>query len=313
MKKDDDLAAQRQRLQQLRNILYTEDIILRPPNEANSILIELATGCSYSRCTFCRENARPHYFVLPLDDVLAKIKIHSQLPENQKRRTVFLLGENTLTLPFDYLQTVFAAIGEHLPHVRQINMYARAADVLNKSREELVRLKEMGLTDLYIGVESGSDQILKMCKKGTTTKLLLKCLYKLDDLGLTYSLSSIMGLGGQELSYENATMTAQFYNKVHPRSLRLMTLRPEKGSELYAEIEAGRFHPVSTDQAILEERLLLGLLEVKNCIVYGNHFSNPVPLFGLWPGDKAQILHELDAIISELGLEQLEYQPSNDI
>ncbi len=309
MKDDLDLCEIRQNLHELRNQLYSEDIVYRPPNEAKSILIEVAVGCSYGLCTFCRENAFGRFRLLPCDEILQKIAIHGQLPENHNRKTVFLLGENALVAPFADLKAIFAAIHEHLPQVEQINMYARAVDVLGKSREELVTLKEMGLVDLYIGVESGSDRILEMCKKGETAAQLLQCLLMLDDLGITYSLSSIIGLGGNALAYENAVTTAEFYNKVHPRSLRLMTLRPEKDTELYADIEAGRFHPLSAGKAILEERLLLERLNVKNCMVYGTHFSNPVPLAGKWLEDKEKTLELLDEIIVELDLNQVNYPP----
>ncbi len=280
--------------------LYSDEIIYRPPPESESILLQVAVGCSYSECTFCREQAHHRFKAYPLGEVEEKIAILASLPENKHKTELFFVGENCMVLPTQHLVAILQAVHELLPQVQHINMYARAVEILKKGRADLSLLRDLGVSSLYVGVESGSDRILENCRKGETVAQMLEALQLLDQLGLTYSLSSIIGLGGEELSWENATKTAEFYNQVHPWSIRLMTLSPEKGTTMAADIAAGRFHQLPPWKTILEERLLLEKLEVEDCLVYGNHFSNLLPLVAKWRQDQETVLEKMDEIICSL-------------
>lgn len=280
--------------------LYSDEIIYRPPPESESILLQVAVGCSYSECTFCREQAHHRFRIFPINEIEEKIAILASLPENKYKSDLFLVGENCLVLPTKDLVHIFESINQLLPQVVRINMYGRAVEILQKGVDDLALLRGLGLSTIYVGIESGCDQVLKNCRKGETTAQMLQCLHLLDDLGISYSLSSIIGLGGEELSWEHAVQTAQFYNQVHPQSIRLMTLSPEKGTTMAADIQAGRFHQLPPWKTILEERLLLKELNVENCLVYGNHFSNLLPLVAKWSDDKELVLEKMDEIICSM-------------
>lgn len=285
--------------------LYSDEIIYRPPPESESILLQVAVGCSYSECTFCREQAHHRFKAYPLAEVEEKIAILASLPENKHKKELFFVGENCLVLPTQHLVAILQAVHELLPQVEHINMYGRAVEILQKGHADLTTLKNLGVSSIYVGIESGSDQVLKNCKKGENTAQMLQALQLLDEVGLTYSLSSIIGLGGEELAWEHATKTAEFYNQVHPKSIRLMTLSPEKGTTMLADIQAGRFHQLPPWKTILEERLLLKNLTVENCLVYGNHFSNILPLVARWTEDKEIVLEKMDEIICSMDLEKI--------
>jgi radical SAM superfamily enzyme YgiQ (UPF0313 family) len=183
--------------------------------------------------------------------------------------------------------------------MEKINMYSRVKEVLDKGEENLRFFKEQGIGDLYIGVESGSDAILKNCRKGTTTARMKQCFDLLDKIGIPYAISSIIGLGGKELSAEHAILTARLYNSVHPKSIRLMTLTPVHCSTLHKQIQDGSFVELTPAEALLEERLFLEHLEVENCLLIGTHISNNVPILGMMPEDKEKLKDILDeAIVS---------------
>ena len=280
--------------------LYSDEIIYRPPPESESVLLQVAVGCTYSKCTFCREEAHHRFRMFPMHEIEEKIAILASLPENKTKTDLFLVGEDCLVLSTDKLVTILKTVHTMMPQIQHINMYGRAVEILQKKRADLDLLKQLGVDTIYVGIESGSDQILLNCNKGETVAQMLEALQKLDEIGLNYALSSIIGLGGEELSWENATKTAEFYNQVHPKSIRLMTLYPEKGTTLYKDIQEGRFHQLPPWKTILEERLFLEKLEVENTIVYGNHFSNLVPLISSWTEGKETVLEKMDEIICSM-------------
>lgn len=279
--------------------LYENEIVYRPPIEATSILIDVSSGCKWSHCTFCRESVTPRYRVSDLDLVLHKIDILASLPGIEEHRNVFLLGEDVLALDMDYLVPLFKYIHEKMPWTEKISMYGCGREVLQKGEHDLMRLKALGLGDLYVGVESGSDKVLKNVCKGASTKSLKKCFDLLDQVGIPYCLSSIIGLGGRALSAEHAIATAEFYNSIHPKSIRIMTLTPVKGSKLYEQVEKGEFQELTPYEVLLEERLFLEKLEVDNCMLIGTHISNNVPILGNLPWDKERLMDEMDKEIYE--------------
>jgi len=290
--------------------LYENDISYRPPLEAESILLEVAVGCTYAKCSFCLcsnpENVR--YHIIPIEKIEENARTLSQMEENHGKTSVFLLGCNAFALGMGKLRKIFSIIHRHMPTAERISMYARTDDVLHKTREELAELRGSGLGDLYIGVESGSDAILTQCRKGATTQDMLEAFRVLDDVGIPYSLSSIIGLGGRDLIWEHATQTAKFYNLLNPKTIRIMTLTPWPGTPLYKKIEQGCFRELTPGQILLEERLFLSMLEVKGCLFIGTHISNNVPLLGFLPEDRETMLELLDEFIVSVDLGGMQKQ-----
>ena len=274
--------------------LYENEIVYRPPIEASSILIDVSSGCKWSHCTFCRESVSPRYRVSDLDTVMRKVDILAGLPGIENHPNAFLLGEDVLALDMDYLVPLLKHIHQTMPWVQKVSMYGCGREVLQKGEANLLRLKALGLGDLYIGVESGCDAVLKNVCKGASTKSLKLCFDLLDQVGIPYCLSSIIGLGGKERSVAHAVDTAAFYNTIHPKSIRIMTLTPVKGTKLYEQVEKGEFTELSPYEVLLEERLFLEKLNVENCLLIGTHISNNVPILGYLPREKERLLEEMD-------------------
>lgn len=286
-------------------MLYQEDIIYRPPFEAESMLIEVTIGCTYGKCTFCMCSSGEREFeMIPMDTLEENIQI---LGIHEWHKTsAFLLGENVFALSTERLKAIFQLINKYAPNVNKISMYSRAVDVLSKSKAELMQLKILGLGDLYIGIESGNDEILKACEKGETVAELREALNLLDEMKIGYGLSSIFGLGGKKRWQENAIDTAEFYNSVNPKNIRVMTLTALENTKLFTQIQSGEFIEQSPGEILLEERLFLENLNVTDCVFLGTHVSNNVPLVGILPKHKEALLGLLDEVISVTDLETLQ-------
>ena len=290
------------------NYLYENDVVFRPPPEHNSVLLEVAVGCTYRKCTYCACSCfEEGKFRMIRLHVLEKNLIQlAGDPKNRRRDSMFFLGLNTFALSAQRLLERFNLAHEHMPWIKKINMYARADDVLRKSGRELAELKRNGLGELYIGLESGSDRVLSMCNKGLTTEQMLECFRLLDYVGIPYNLSSIVGLGGREFCWEHATRTATLYNQIHPRTIRVMALTVWPRSQMEAQINAGHFTRLTPEEEVLEQRLLLEELTVENCVFIASHLSNSIPLSGYLQDEKEYMMDRMDELICSFDLSQLE-------
>ncbi|MGD9559698.1 MAG: radical SAM protein [Oscillospiraceae bacterium] len=293
------------------NHLYEHDVVFRPPPEHNSILVEIAVGCTYSKCTYCActiPGADP-FHLIPMEKVERNIAILAAEPKNRTKDTVFFLGLNVFALSTERLLDRFALVFKYMPWVKHISMYARADDVLHKNRQQLEELKMSGLGDLYIGLESGSDKVLRLCQKGVTVAQMLEAFQTLDSLGIPYDLSSVVGLGGRELCWEHATQTAALYNQIHPKTIRIMALTVWPGTQMDEEIKAGRFTKLTPEEEVLEQRLLLGELTLDECVFIASHMSNSIPLSGLLQRDKEAMLDKMDELIYTFDLTKIQKKP----
>jgi radical SAM superfamily enzyme YgiQ (UPF0313 family) len=289
----------------LHSQLYSTEVVFRPPMEAASILLEVATGCPYSRCIFCREAALRRWHVNTLGDIERRAQLCAMIPTNHRLDKVFLLGEDTLYLDAPFLNGVLEIVKREMPWVRSCATYARCMDILKKSAEELAGFKERGLVDLYVGIESGNEEILRRIRKGVHVEQMHQALEKLDMVGLSYNLSSIMGIGGKSMTSQNAHDTAAFYNVTHPKTIRLMSLQAKKDTILWKEIRDGKFSESTPKEVVLEERLLVSELTVEGCDLYANHISNLVPICGRLPLDREKMIARLDRAIASGDLDAI--------
>ncbi len=288
--------------------LYENDVVYRPPTEHNSVLLEITVGCTYRGCTYCGCTCfEEGKFRMIKPEVVGKnLLALAREPKNRQRSNMFFLGLNVFALSTGRLLERFNLVHERMPWVKKVNMYARADDVLRKTRGELEELKRNGLGELYIGLESGSDRVLKMCNKGVDTAQMLSCFQMLDYVGIPYNLSSIVGLGGRENCWEHATETAALYNKIHPQTIRIMTLTVWPGTKIDREIQSGAFVKLTPEEEILEQRLLLENLTVENCVFIASHLSNSIPLSGYLQDDKEMMMDKMDDLIYSFDLSSIE-------
>jgi radical SAM superfamily enzyme YgiQ (UPF0313 family) len=288
-----------------------EGTVYRPPLEAGSVLLEIALGCSYGKCSFCQyANGETPLQLIP-SEVLAD-NLEEMAVQNIRGSRMFLLGGNVLAFKTRYLTDIFHFAQSYLPEITQFSMYARADDVMHKTDEQLSALRDAGLRTVYIGVESGSARILRSCRKGETPEEIVAALHRLDHIGIQYGLSSILGLGGEALWRENALETAALYSEVHPLSVRVMTLTPMPGTPLAASVADGSFRLEPPRTSLEEELLLLENMRCgadSPCRFVGSHGSNSVAVAGNLPADREKLTGILRNAIRTLSDQELVKSP----
>lgn len=213
--------------------------IYRPPFEANGLLIQVALGCTHNRCTYCSMYSDKKFKTRPFEeieeDLIMARNTYAAVP------SAFLMDANALALSMRRLRPVYHKIRELFPEVQHINMYARYSDILRKSPEELLELKNLGLSCLTVGIESGSDTVLKRINKGFTSGDIVKASAMLKSAGIAQFTAVILGIGGISGSYEHTTESIRVLNETKPEGVGLSTLRPQKATPLYEEIKNGSF------------------------------------------------------------------------
>ncbi|HHX13381.1 MAG TPA: B12-binding domain-containing radical SAM protein [Clostridiales bacterium] len=270
-----------------------EGMVYRPPSEAYSLIIQVTIGCAHNKCTFCGMYKDKQFRIRPLDEVLADLDSARSYYRHVDR--IFLADGDALVLPTEHLQRILEKIRELFPECRRVGIYATPGDILRKTPDELTVLRDLGLTIFYVGGESGSAEILRRIKKGVSPEQLIEAVRKIEELDIAASVTFISGLGGQELWQEHATETGRMISRMEPSYVGLLTLMLEPGTELYADIQAGRFQLLTPLMVVEETGLLVENIEVKrDCVFRSNHASNYLSLKGTLPGDRAKLLKQIE-------------------
>lgn len=274
--------------------IYSHDIVYCPPMEEESALLEVALGCSWSKCLFC-DFAKDPFCVHPMEKIERNIKILSEAKADKDR--VFFLGENSFCLRTDMLMNIMDMTKRYMPQVTTFGMYARFDDVLRKNDEELKQLREAGLTDLHMGFESGSDMILLTMNKGVTTQDILEAVRKMDRAGIGYHFTIILGLGGKQLTIPHAMETARLLNRTNPRSIWCLNLKVWPDTPLERMVKMGEFEPMSLVEMLQEEWLMLQNLNVKNCFYMDTTVLNQFTIQGVLPEAKEAMLYGMRQLL----------------
>ncbi len=273
--------------------------IYRPPSEARSLILQVTVGCSHNKCTFCSMYKEKNFYIKDIEDI--KRDIDSVRHYKNFYKKVFLADGNALVMKTEILVEIFRYIKKTFPSVTSISVYATAMDILKKTPEELKILKEEGLTIMYLGVETGSDDVLRLIKKGVNAKNTIRAGKRVVDSGIKLSTMIIIGIGGVKYTKEHAIESARVINEISPDYLGLLTLMINRGTELHRDIKEGRFELLDTMETLIENRLFIENLNVQ-CMLRSNHASNYVYLNGDLPDDKEKLLRELDYAIENIHL-----------
>ncbi len=264
----------------------------RPPSEAASMLLRVTHGCPWNKCAFCSMYKKYPFGRKTIAEIKSDIDL---LPEVYGRhaRHVFLGDSNSLLLPAEQLVEILEYLHRVCPWVERVTSYARAKTVMKKPLEDLVALKQAGLTRLHIGLESGSDEVLKKIRKGATAREMIAGALKSKAAGFETSLYVLLGIGGLELTMEHRRGTIAVLNAVDPHFIRVRTLTPIPKSDIARWIAEGSFTQVSPLVTVEEERDIVAGLQVTSRFL-NDHASNIVPLDGKLPADREEMLARLD-------------------
>jgi len=287
-------------------IEYAEPVI-RPPSEADSLLLQVTLGCSHNKCAFCGTYITKRFQVKPLDDVLAEIDWARRHIGDVRR--VFLCDGDALVLPTEHLAKICDKLNEAFSSLQRIGSYANAKDILQKSPADLQSLREKKLTILYLGLESGNDEVLRRVKKGNTAREAIDAVLKAQETGMKTSVMTLLGLGGKELTREHARDSAAALNEMNPRYASFLTVVVLPQTPLWVWRERGKFEELSPVEIVRELREIVAALEMKSTIIRSNHVSNFVALAGNMPKDKERMLAEIDAALADPSLMRVRWNP----
>ena len=272
--------------------MHYTGLTYRPPYEANSLILQVTTGCSHNRCAFCTMYRDVKFAVSPLEEVEADLREAARYEPWARR--VFLANGDAFCLPADRLEEIAQLIHRYLPEVRSIGGYASIKNIRTKSDGELRRLAQLGYADLNIGLESGLDDVLAYMNKGYTVAEARTQMARLREAGLPFNLNIINAAAGPERILEHARANAAIVNEAQPTLVFVSPLHVDPGAPLEDEVEAGRFEECTLGAYITEEIEFLRGLEQNDCVFFGLHVSNPVPVAGRLPQDKARLLEALE-------------------
>ena len=273
-----------------------EGNIFRPPGEWKSYLLQCTIGCSYNKCTFCGMYKDKSFRVRSLKDILEDIDMAKAYYGDVKR--VFLCDGDAIIMRQDELLAILEKLYQSFPSLEKVTTYAGPKSTMTKTAEQLRELRHAGLVRTYLGVESGSDEVLKATNKGVTAQEMLESGLRLTEAGFDLWDIILIGLAGPgEASTKHAIQTAELINKMKPRHLSAMTYMVADGTPMAEDVHAGRFQVLSPDETLREIRTLIEHLETGPLHFTSNHASNYLPLKGTLPDDKEHLLSLIDAAL----------------
>ncbi len=276
--------------------MHYEGNIIRPPSEANAIILQVTTGCSHNQCTFCGAYREQKFRIK--DDAVVDSDLDFAANYCTRQKTVFLADGDALVIPQQRLLHLFARITEKLPLVRRISLYANCRDILNRSLEELAGLKAAGLGRIYMGLESGHDKTLQAIKKGSTSAEMILAGRRVKEAGIFLSVTCLLGIAGIRYSLQHAADTAVVINKMQPSQIAVLTLMLLDNTELGHDASSGSFLLPEKLGLFQELRTLIAGLKVPRCQFQANHASNYFTLDGRLPRDKENFLATIDEAIA---------------
>lgn len=270
-----------------------EGIVYRPPSEARSLIVQVTIGCAHNTCTFCNMYKAKDFRVRSMEEIMEDLKeAHDSYGAYVQK--VFLADGDALVLQTEKLLEILKAVRELFPNCTRVASYGTAQDILRKSEEELRSLQKAGLGIVYVGAESGDDEILASICKGVTAEELKAAGQKLKRCGIQTSVTLISGLGGRSKVEEHARSCAELISAMNPEYASFLTLRLYEGTPMYDDVVTGRFERITADEIVDEMKIFLEHVDSPGTVFRTNHASNYVVLAGNLNEDIPSMLAQLD-------------------
>ncbi len=273
-----------------------EGSIYRPPSEAYSLLIQVSTGCSHNKCTFCPCFKDKTFRIKSFQEIEEDIREASRYSAVGK---VFLCDGDALIIPQKKLVPIFESINRNLRGVERIGLYGNAKSILRKTSEELAQLKNLGLKIVYLGVETGNEELLKKIRKGVSYAQLVEAGRKIKAAGIQLSVTVLLGIGGVEKSMEHARDTARILSDIDPEYASALTVMIVPGTPLYEEYQRGEFVLPDQFQLLNEIGTMIAQSNFTNCFFASNHASNYLPVKARLPREKEKAVKLINDVIKK--------------
>ncbi len=273
-----------------------EGTLYRPPSEGNSLILQATIGCSYNECTFCGMYRAKQFRVRKIDDLRQEIAwARERMPEVTK---VFLADGDALIAPPRYLHRILDALNESFPGLRRVSCYASPQALQVRTVEQMSALREAGLTQYYLGVESGHDTVLAKLEKGVDAAEMVRVANKAHAADVRLSTMFLLGAGGRALSLDHARASAEVASAINPRFVSTLVMTPVENTPLHEQAMRGEVDDLDPNELTRELREFVAGLELDGSIFRSNHASNYLPVGGTMPKDKQRILDTLDTVLA---------------
>ena len=297
-----------------RHMSFSRPDIIRPPSEWRSYFLPLTSGCSNNTCTFCGYYGSKLQ-IRAVDDVKSEIdalalftqgrirlpnvpKVVYAVAQEWDGKRIFLQDGDALVYPFPKLREVLQYLNENLPSVERIGTYATPQDILRRSSNELKELRQLKLGIFYTGLETGDDELLHKIGKGVSSDEVVEAGKKVQEAGISFSVTIILGLGGIKGSKKHVLETARILTKIDPDYVGALTLTLVPTAPLYEQWEQNEFHPLSPFQSLEELKSIIEKSNFTNCFFSSMHASNYLSVRGKLPQDKGKMLRELGNVLA---------------
>jgi radical SAM superfamily enzyme YgiQ (UPF0313 family) len=270
-----------------------EGKIYRPPSEADAFILQATIGCSWNHCTYCDMYRAKQFRVRPLEETLENVRA-ARLSFGSRVDKVFVADGDALVMEMDHWESILRACREAFPGLRRVSAYATAMNLVGKSVEELIRLREAGLSLLYIGPETGDDPTFKRIAKGANFEQHVEAATRARAAGIDVSAIFLLGAGGVERSQAHAEGAARLVTAMDPAFFSLLTLTIVPNTPIAKLAASGRFELPTPTRMLEELRTIVALAEPTDAVFRTNHASNYLPLGGNLPRDRDRILELVD-------------------
>jgi len=303
--------------QRRRSEMYYAEPVYRPPSEAYSLLVQATVGCSSAaagRCYFCNSTVfnrtipEKKFRIRPTHEILEDIEIAGR-QYGKGVEKIFLLDSNAMIIKTPELLRIVKKCYETFPSLKQVACYACCEDILRKTDKELVDLRGAGLNLVFVGLESGDQEVLNLINKGATVEKQIEAVIKANNAGIQTSVTVILGLGGKRLSEQHAVNTGKAVTEMNPSFFAALTLMVVPGTVLDEMVKRGEFELVTDPLDMLKEvELIIKNMDAPGPVVFRtNHASNYLPLRGVLPGDKERLLKTIRGAVKDPSILRAEY------
>ena len=268
--------------------MHYEGNIIRPPSEADSILLQVTVGCSHNKCTFCGTYTGERFQIKNDEIIFEDIEYAAKYMKGARR--LFICDGDALVIPQRRLVAIMERINERLPWLERIGLYANTKSIRMKTEEQLAELNGLGLKIAYMGLESGDDVTLKHIRKGADSARMIEMGRKIRAAGIKLSITVLLGLAGRERSEIHAKETGRVLSEIDPEYVGALSLMLIPGTELYQEYERGEFELITPAEMLKEIGVMISSTHLSSGLFHANHASNYLPIRAKLPEDKEKTL-----------------------
>lgn len=271
-----------------------EGMIIRPPSEARSLLLQVTVGCSHNKCSFCGTYTGVRFKIKSFEEIEEDIL---EAAEYERIERVFLCDGDALIIPQKKLLPIMESIRTNIKGVQRIGLYGNAKSIMRKTPDELKELKELGLGIVYLGVETGNNELLKKINKGVDYDTMVEAGRRVKNAGIALSCTVLLGIGGIEMSAQHSIDTARILTAIDPDYVGALTVMLIPGTSLHDDYIAGRFKLPDTFGFLEELGIMVANSDFTNCFFTSNHASNYLPIRAQMPERKDEIVRLIHEVI----------------